>query len=44
MRRYIPQLLECGADGIALSGTVLNAADPVHEMKEIANIISSFNL
>lgn len=40
----IPQLLECGADGIALSGTVLNAADPVHEMKEIANIISSFNL
>ena len=35
----IPQLLECGVDGIALSGSVLNAAHPTREMYEIVNMI-----
>lgn len=33
----IPQLLECGVSGIALSGTILNAENPITEMKEIVN-------
>ena len=33
----IPQLLECGVSGIAISGTILNAANPITEMKEIVN-------
>lgn len=35
-RGDIPQLLECGVDGIALSGSVLNAVDPIQEMRDIA--------
>lgn len=34
----IPQLLECGVDGIALSSSILTADDPVAEMREIADI------
>lgn len=33
----IPQLLECGVSGIALSSTILNAENPITEMKEIVN-------
>ena len=36
----IPSLLECGIDGIALSGSVLNAARPIDEMLEITKIIN----
>ena len=36
----IPSLLECGIDGIALSGSVLNAANPIDEMQEITKIIN----
>lgn len=32
----IPALLSCGVDGIALSGSVLRADDPVAEMRDIA--------
>jgi len=31
----IPQLMQTGVDGIAISGSVLNAADPVKEMRRI---------
>lgn len=34
----IPQLLECGVDGIALSGSILRADKPSQEMREIADI------
>jgi thiamine-phosphate pyrophosphorylase len=37
----IPELLECGVGGIALSGGILNAEDPVQEMREVAEIIST---
>ena len=37
-REDIPQLLECGVDGIALSSSILTADDPVAEMREIADI------
>ena len=33
----IPQLLACGVDGIALSGSVINADNPVEEMRSIIN-------
>lgn len=36
----IPSLLECGIDGIALSGSILNAACPIKEMQEITEIIN----
>ena len=36
----IPSLLECGIDGIALSGSILNAASPIDEMLEITKIIN----
>jgi thiamine-phosphate pyrophosphorylase len=36
----IPSLLDCGIDGIALSGSVLNAANPIDEMQEITKIIN----
>lgn len=36
----IPQILECGIDGIALSGSILNAACPIKEMQEITEIIN----
>lgn len=35
----IPQLLECGVDGIALSGSILRADNPSQEMREIADIL-----
>ena len=37
----IAALLECGMSGIALSGSVLNASDPVDEMAKIVAIIHS---
>ena len=36
----IPELLRCGVDGIALSGTVLRAETPVQEMAEIVEIMN----
>ena len=36
----IPQILECGVDGIALSGSVLTADSPIDEMLEITKIIN----
>ena len=39
VKEDIPHLLECGVHGIALSGSVLNADDPVKEMNEIVNLI-----
>lgn len=38
-REDIPALMEAGADGIALSGTVLRADDPVAEMRRIGNLL-----
>ncbi len=35
----IPNLLECGVNGIALSGSVLNAGNPAHELKQIQQIL-----
>lgn len=35
----IPDIMQTGVTGIALSGTVLNAEDPVKEMKKLINII-----
>jgi thiamine-phosphate pyrophosphorylase len=35
----IPELLLCGVDGIALSGSIINAEDPVEEMRDIAEIL-----
>lgn len=37
-KEEIPQLLECGVDGIALSGSILRADNPSQEMREIADI------
>lgn len=36
----IPAILQTGISGIALSGTVLRADDPIAEMKHIINIIN----
>jgi len=36
----IPAILQTGITGIALSGTVLRADDPIEEMKHIINIIN----
>jgi thiamine-phosphate pyrophosphorylase len=33
----IAELLECGVGGIALSGSVIGAEDPVREMTEMVN-------
>ncbi|MBR2360993.1 MAG: thiamine phosphate synthase [Bacteroidaceae bacterium] len=35
----IPGLLKCGVDGIALSGSILRASNPIEEMREIADIL-----
>ena len=35
----IEDIMQTGVSGIALSGTVLHAADPVEEMKRIIKII-----
>ena len=37
----IPELLECGVSGIAISGSILNAQDPTQEMTEIISTIST---
>ena len=34
----IPAIMETGVNGIALSGTILQAADPVAETKRIVNL------
>ena len=36
----IPAILQTGITGIALSGTVLRADDPIAEMNHIINIIN----
>lgn len=38
-REDIPHILECGVHGIALSGSVLNADDPICEMQYIRELI-----
>ena len=38
----IPQLLQNGVNGIALSGSILNAENPIHEMQEIINTINQY--
>lgn len=38
----IPNLMELGIDGIALSSSILNAANPVEEMKRIIKIAQSW--
>ncbi len=38
----IPGLLETGIQGIALSGSVLKAGDPIKEMNEITRIIKNY--
>ena len=35
----IPQILATGIDGIALSGSIINAVEPIKEMREIADIL-----
>jgi thiamine-phosphate pyrophosphorylase len=34
----IPSLLACGVDGIALSGSIINANNPIQEMRDVADI------
>ncbi|MCM1313094.1 MAG: thiamine phosphate synthase [Bacteroides sp.] len=34
----LPQLMSAGVDGVALSGTILNAEDPIEETKRIIHI------
>ena len=34
----IPSLLACGVDGIALSGSIINANNPIQEMRDIVDI------
>ncbi len=36
----IPQLLECGVSGIALSGSIINAENPVREMADMVEILT----
>lgn len=36
----IPQLLECGVSGIALSGSIINAENPVWEMADVIEILT----
>ena len=37
----VPQIMSCGVTGIALSGSVLRAENPVDEMKKIVNILGN---
>lgn len=39
LKEDIPQIMQTGISGIALSGAVLNAQDPVSEMKTILKIL-----
>ena len=36
----IPNLLRCGVDGIALSGSIINAKDPLQQMREVVELLS----
>ena len=36
----IPDILQTGVTGIALSGTVLRADDPVQKMKQLINTVN----
>lgn len=36
-------LLVCGVNGIALSGSVLNADDPIKEMRDIVNVFKQYD-
>lgn len=36
----IPDLLRCGVDGIALSGSIINAKDPLQQMREVVELLS----
>lgn len=36
----IPQLLECGVSGIALSGSIIKAENPVREMADVIEILT----
>ena len=36
----IPDLLRCGVDGIALSGSIINAKDPLQQMREVVGLLS----
>lgn len=38
-REDIPHILECGVHGIALSGSVVNAEEPICEMQDIRELI-----
>ncbi|MFK2271015.1 hypothetical protein ACIXMN_19860 [Bacteroides fragilis] len=38
MAEDIPAIMETGVNGIALSGAILQAPDPVEETKRILNI------
>lgn len=38
----IPEIMQTGVSGIALSSTILNAADPVEETKRIIHIINRY--
>ena len=38
----IAQIMDCGVGGIALSGSVLRASDPIKEMSEIKDIIYKY--
>ncbi len=39
----VPQIMKTGVTGIALSGTVLRAEDPVNEMKRLLEIVKNSN-
>ena len=39
----ISNLLVCGVNGIALSGSVLNADDPIKEMRDIVNVFKQYD-
>ena len=39
----VPHILECGVDGIALSGSIINSDDPIEEMRYIAGLINKAN-
>ena len=38
----ILELLECGVDGIALSGSILNAINPIVEMRKMIDLLNQF--
>jgi thiamine-phosphate pyrophosphorylase len=35
----IPAIMECGVSGIALSGSILNAQDPIDEMQNVLRLL-----